>query len=77
MFVASYKRYQLRDTRRIEEALHPTWTSTIFEKIGLDVVYMPLCNSKNFLVVARDDLSRWLEARALASANLEAIAKFI
>jgi len=38
---------------------------------------MPLCNSKNFLVVARDDLSRWLEARALASANLETIAKFI
>ena len=76
-FIASCKRCQFRDPRRQEEALHPTWTSVMFEKIGLDVVHMPSCNGKNYLVIARDDLSGWLEARALASATSEAVAKFI
>jgi len=49
--------------------LCPTWSSTLFEKIGLDVIHMPPCKGKNYLVVARDDLSGWVEARALSSAN--------
>ena len=32
---------------------------------------------KKYLVIAREDLSRWPKGRALASANLESIAKFI
>jgi len=76
-FVASCDRCQLRDPRRLEEALCPTWSSTLFEKIGLDVIYMPPCKGKNYLVVARDDLSGWVEARALSSANLAAIADFL
>ena len=76
-FVTSCKRCQLHDPRRQEEALHPMWTSAMFEKIGLDVVHMPSCNGKNYLIMARDDLLGWLEARALANATLEAITKFI
>ena len=38
---------------------------------------MPACNGKNYLVVGRDDLSRWVEARALANATSIAVAKFI
>jgi len=49
----------------------------LFEKIGLDVIYMPPCKGKNYLVVARDDLSRWVEARALSSANSAAITNFL
>ena len=56
-FVASCKRCQFRDPGRMEEALYPTWSSGIFHKIGLDVVYMPSSNRKDFLVTARDDLS--------------------
>jgi len=49
----------------------------LFEKIGLDVIHMPPCKGKNYLVVARDDLSGWVEARALLSANSAAIADFL
>ena len=76
-FVASCDRCQLRDPQRLEEALYPTWSSALFEKIGLDIVQMPACQGKNYLVVAREDLSRWVEARALASANSAAVAKFL
>jgi len=38
---------------------------------------MPSCKGKNYLVVARDDFSGWVEARALLSANLAAIADFL
>jgi hypothetical protein len=76
-FVASCDRCQLRDPRRLEEALYPTWSSALFEKIGLDIVQMPPCQGKNYLVVAREDLSGWVEARALAKANSASVAKFI
>lgn len=38
---------------------------------------MPSCEEKKYLVVAREDLSGWLEAKALASVNSAAIAKFL
>ena len=76
-FVASCDRCQFRDSRRLEEALYPTWSSALFEKIGLDIVQMPSCEGKSYLVVAREDLSGWVEARALSSANSAAVAKFL
>ena len=76
-FVASCERCQCRDSKRLEEALYPTWSSVMFQKIGLDIVHMPACSGKDYLVVARDDLSGWVEARALANATSEAVAKFI
>ena len=38
---------------------------------------MPQSDGKNYLVVAREDLSGWPEARALSKASSEAIAKFL
>ena len=76
-FVNSCDRCQLRDSRRLEEALYPTWSSALFEKIGLDIVQMLPCKGKNYLVVAREDLSSWVKARALLSANSAAVAKFL
>jgi hypothetical protein len=38
---------------------------------------MPPCEGKNYLVVAQEDLSGWVEARALSSANSYAVAKFL
>jgi hypothetical protein len=49
----------------------------MFQKIGLDVVHMPPCNRKHYLVIARDDLSGWAESRALANATSAAVARFI
>jgi hypothetical protein len=76
-YVLGCKICQMRDSRRQEEALYPTWESALFEKIGLDVVHMPQSDGKNYLVVAREDLSGWPEARALSKASSEAIAKFL
>jgi hypothetical protein len=38
---------------------------------------MPPCEAKNYLVVAREVLSGWVEAQALLSANSAAISKFL
>lgn len=45
--------------------LHPTWVALLWQKVGLDVVYMPPCEGYRFLVVARCDLSGWVEAKTL------------
>jgi hypothetical protein len=76
-YVASCERCQLQDSCQLEEALYPTWSSVLFEKIGLDIVQMLSCKGKNYLVVAREDLSSWVEARALSNTNSAAVAKFI
>ena len=68
---------QLRSSNRVEEPLYATWTRTIWEKIGLDIVHMQAVQGKTYLVVARDDLSGWVEARPLAKATAQAVAKFI
>ena len=77
-FVKSCDECQRRSNRRYEEPLHPIWSRTVWEKVSVDVVYMPLSEEGfGFLVIARDDLSGWIEARALVSANSMSVAKFI
>jgi hypothetical protein len=39
-FVASCKSCQFRNNRRQEETFYPTWSATLFEKIGLDIVIL-------------------------------------
>jgi ribonuclease HI len=68
---------QKRDRRRFQEPLHPTWSITVWEKIGLDIVYMPWEGKDGFIVFARDDLSGWVEARVLESTDSERVAKFL
>lgn len=68
---------QQRSSIRTQDPLHPTWVSCMWEKIGLDIVYMPPCMGKNFLVLARDDLSGYPEGRALAKANSVSVMLFI
>ena len=76
-YVRSCERCQMRDPTRQEEALHPTWISLCWAKVGLDVVYMPSREGKKFLVAARDDLSGWVEARAIGNANSLSVARFL
>jgi hypothetical protein len=68
---------QKREATRTEEALYPTWASALWEKVGLDVTYMPTDGGKKALVIARDDLSGWPEAKALANATAEEVATFL
>jgi hypothetical protein len=53
----------------------------VWEKIGIDVVYMPWAAKKKggigFAVFARDDLSGWVEGCAIPAANARNVVKFI
>jgi hypothetical protein len=56
-FVQSCLECQVWARHRDEEPLHPIWVSMVWEKVGLDVVHMPLSGGYKFLVFAQDDLS--------------------
>lgn len=43
----------------------------------MDVVKMSACRGKSYLVVARDDFSGWVEAKALSTATSETVSKFL
>jgi transposase InsO family protein len=69
---------QRRARMKYEEPLHPTWSLAIWVKIGVDVVYMPKSiEGFGFIVFARDDLSGWVEGKAIMEANAKNVAKFL
>jgi len=57
--------------------MYATWTATTWAKVGLDIIHMQVVRSKHYLVVARDDFSSWVEARALGKADSKRVAGFI
>ena len=76
-YVKTCKECQMRDGRRMEEALHPTWVSVMWQKVCVDITYMPQVKGFKYLVLARDDLSGWVEGRPLRDRNASAVAKFL
>jgi hypothetical protein len=77
-YIKTCERCQMRKKARFEEPLHPTWSTYVWEKLGLDVVYMPTTgDGYRFLVLARDDLSGWVEGRALKEKSSLEVATFI
>lgn len=68
---------QLRSSKRMVDMLTNTYSFAIWETVAIDVVYMPQCFGKKYLVVARDYLSGWPEARALSNNKSKTIAEFI
>lgn len=76
-FVRSCDRCQLFEGKPKPEALFATWSSAVWQRVGVDIIYMPPRAGKKFLVVARCDLSGWVEGRPLASATAANVAKFI
>jgi hypothetical protein len=76
-FVETCEECQRRAKIRWEEPLNPTWTTTVWDKVGLDVVHMPNSSGYKYIVFARDDLSGWVEGKALTAANSKNVAKFL
>jgi hypothetical protein len=76
-YVQSCEECQRRARARYEEPLHPTWSIIVWEKVGIDIVHMPDSGGFKFIVFARDDLSGWVEGRAIRVANSKSVAKFI
>ena len=68
---------QARDPSREEESLHPTWTSTLWEKVELDIMHMPSERGYNYFALARESTSLWVEGAPIRTANAETIAKFL
>jgi hypothetical protein len=61
---------------RVEEPLHPMWTSTVWEKVGVDVVSLPRSEEGfRYAVFARDDLSGWVEGRLIMESDSASVAK--
>ena len=77
-YVRACEECQLCSWIRQEESLHPMWTLTVWEKVGIDVVYMPKTDDGfGFIVFARDHLSGRVERRPIKAANAKEVAKFI
>ena len=76
--VKSCDECQRRLNVRVEEVLHPNLTSVMWSRVCVDVVHMPKgVGACKYLVVAREDVSGWPEARAIRKANLQTVAKFL
>lgn len=67
---------QHRDLRRYTEPIKPTFPTTIFSKISIDLIAMPQVGQFSLIVIARDDLSGWVEAEAITNKKAATITKF-
>lgn len=68
---------QLHSTKKMQTPLMISTPSVIWQKIYLDVMFMPPAQGFQYIVAARDDLSRCSEGRALRKNTADAIAKFV
>ena len=74
--VSSCHECQIRNTKRMEVPVTISTPSTLFQKIYVDVMYMPPHGSYHYIVAAKDDLTGITEARALQSIGSESLANF-
>ena len=51
-------------------------STTLFQKVYIDVMFIPLSGGYHLIVAAKDNLSEITEARALTNATSENLAKF-
>ncbi len=68
-FVKPCEECQRRANMPCEGPMKPTWSTTVWERVNLDVVYMPKSRGYMGIVFVRDDLSGWVEGRAITAVN--------
>ncbi len=68
---------QLQASRRKKKILHSIWISKVGKKIEMNVIHMSSNEEKRYIVLTRNDFSRWIKERVLKAATLKAIAKFL
>ena len=77
-FVASCLTCQLQSKIRYRDELHPTYPPSIHFQWVIDLVIMPPgIWGMRYLVLAREELSNFVEGRALRTKNTEGICQFI
>jgi hypothetical protein len=47
------------------------------EKWAINIIYMLICKGKQYLIIARDDMSGWVEAKAVVNKKVKIIILFI
>ena len=71
--IASCHECQIRNTKKMEVPVTISIPFTPFEKVYIDVMYMPPSGGYHYIVAAKDDLT---EAQPLWNNNSESLAKF-
>ena len=67
---------QLRSTKKMHIPITISHPPSLFSKVYLDVMKMPLAHGKQWLIGCRDDLSGITECKAIARDKAKVIAKF-
>ena len=77
-FVASCAECQLQSKVRYRDELHPTYPLAMHFQWVIDLVAMPLgLWGMKYLVLAREELSNYVEGRALRTKTTEGVCRFI
>ena len=75
--VKSCHECQIRTTQKAHLPITISPPAMVFTKVHIDIMYMPNAKGFRYLVVARDNLSKFVEGRALKTASAQAVAKFV
>ena len=76
LWIHSCEACQKRDPLVPQEIRNPTGTSSLFGRVALDACHIKAGQYK-YLIVARDDLSGWVEAAPLVKLTSSSTAKFL
>ena len=69
---------QRRDLTRPQEPLHPTWSHYAWKKVHIDLVSVtPSHSGFKYIIAARDDLTGWIEGKALKNKTAQDWISFI
>ena len=76
-YVETCDKCQLRSNVQYREKLHPTFSPTIHSRWFVDIVVMPKANGFRYLIMAREDVTDWVEGRALRDCKAKSWCRFI
>jgi hypothetical protein len=75
-WVMSCEICQKKGSKKEKEVGRATGENTVFGRVSLDAIHIK-AGSYNYAIIARDDLSGWIEAAPLKNLTATAVAKFI
>ena len=77
IYICTCKKCQQWSVNQQKKTLFSIWVSVLWQKIRMNVIYILSNQSKHFLMIAWDDLFRWVETRALSNTDSSSVVKFL
>ena len=68
---------QLRALKKKEKKLHFMYVSIIWKKIEVNMMHMLFSHDYNYLIIARNDLFKWMKWRVIISIIIKTVMKFL